>query len=379
MFFPKDTYNPSFFLVDMNFTATASETINEFLQEMGVSNPLAGQFVLSAIYFILAVLVGMIVYRVFERYFTSWAKKTKTKLDDEILANIKLPIYLAVIVIGLYYALTPLSILDPFSFQIRLVFSLIEILLVSFAITRIINVLIAWYADKSRKRKKDVSDHILFLLRRLLHIAVYVFAFLFILWAFGINLSGALVGLGVGGIAIAFALQNVLSDLFSAFTIYFDRPFEIGDFVILGGDAGTVKKIGMVSTRIQTLQGEELVVSNQELITTRIRNFKQMRKRRIVFGLGVIYGTPSSKLEKIPQMIKDIIEGIDITDVDRIHFKEFGNFSLNFEIVYYIRSKDYTKYMDIQQEINFKIKEAFEKEGIEMAFPTQTLFVKDDN
>ena len=363
----------------MNFTTNASEMINKFLEQMGISNPLVGQIVLSAIYFFLAIIIGMIVYRIFERYLTNWAKKTKTTLDDEILANIKLPIYLAVIVIGLYYSLTPLSILDPFLFQIKLIFSIIEILLVSFAVTRVINVLIAWYGERSRERKKDVSDHILFLFKRMLHITVYIFAFLFILWAFGINLSGALVGLGVGGIAIAFALQNVLSDLFSAFTIYFDRPFEIGDFVIIGSDMGTIKKIGMITTRIQTLQGEELVVSNQELVTTRIRNFKQMRNRRIVFGFGVIYGTPSSKLKKIPDIIKKIIDDIKIADVDRVHFKEFGNFSLNFEVVYYIRSKDYNKYMDTQQEINLKIKEAFEKEGIEMAFPTQTIFVKENN
>lgn len=363
----------------MNFTTDASEVINQFLQNMGVDNPLAGQFVVSAIYFILAILIGIIVYWVFERYFTSWTKKTRTKFDDEILSNVKLPIYLVVIVIGLYYAFTPLRILDPYLYQIRLIFSIIEILIISFAVTRVINVMIAWYADRKREKEKDVSAHILFLFKRLLHIVVYVFAILFILWAFGINLSGAVVGLGVGGIAIAFALQNVLSDLFSAFTIYFDRPFEIGDFISIGSDNGTVKKIGLISTRIQTLQGEELIVSNQELVTSRIRNFKQMKKRRISFGFGVIYGTPSIKLNKIPGIIKNIIDGIDKANIDRVHFKEFGNFSLNFEVVYYIRSKDYAVYMDKQQEINFKIKEAFEKEGIEMAFPTQTLFVKNDD
>ena len=379
MFCRKTLIILSFSVCVMSFTTNASEMINQYLQQIGISNPLIGQFVLSVIYFILAILIGMIVYRIFERYFTKWAKKTRTNLDDEILANIKLPIYLVVIVIGLFYALSPLRILDAYIFQITLIFSIIEILLVSFAVTRVINVFVAWYAERKREREKDVSDHLLFLLKRLLHIVVYIFAFLFVLWAFGINLSGAIVGLGVGGIAIAFALQNVLSDLFSAFTIYFDRPFEIGDFVIIGSDMGTVKKIGMVSTRIQTLQGEELVVSNQELITTRIRNFKQMERRRISFSIGVIYGTPLAKLEKIPDMIRDIINDIDLTDVDRVHFKEFGDFSLNFEIVYYIGSKEYAVYMDVQQEINFKIKEAFEKEGIEMAFPTQTLFVNKKN
>lgn len=364
----------------MNYTATISELVNEYLNNLGINtSPFIGQLIVSLLILILSIIIGIIVYRIFEKTLSTWAKKTKTTLDDEILANIKLPIYLAIIVVGCYYALTPLSILQPYKIQIALIFSFIEILLVTFAVNRVINVLVAWYAEKRKKRKKEMSAHLLFVMKKILHTIVYLFAILFVLYAFGINLSGALVGLGVGGIAIAFALQNVLSDMFSAFTIYFDRPFEIGDFVILGEDLGTVKKIGIVSTRIQTLQGEELVVSNQELITTRIRNFKQMRKRRISFSFGVIYGTPSSKLEKIPDMIKKIINAIDIADVDRVHFKEFGNFSLNFEVVYYIQSKEYNVYMDTQQEINLKIKKAFEKEGIEMAFPTQTVFVKGEN
>ena len=364
----------------MKFPATLAELLNDYMQDIGINTtPLVSQFMVSFLILILSIIIGFIIYRLFQKTFTSWAKKTKTTVDDEILANIRLPIYLAVFVIGLYYALTPISLLQPYETEITLIFTLIEILLVTFAINRVINVLVAWYAEKSKKRKKEMSAHLLFIMKKILHAIVYIFAILFVLYAFNVNLSGALVGLGVGGIAIAFALQNVLSDMFSAFTIYFDRPFEIGDFVILGDDAGTVKKIGIVSTRIQTLQGEELVVSNQELITTRIRNFKQMKKRRVSFNFGVIYGTPSSKLEKIPDMIKSIIESMDIADVDRVHFKEFGNFSLNFETVYYIRSKDYNTYMDTQQEINLKIKKAFEKEGIEMAFPTQTIFVKEEN
>ena len=169
-----------------------------------------------------------------------------------------------------------------------------------------------------------------------------------------------------------------LPAFFSAFSIYFDRPFEIGDFIIVGEYAGTVKKIGMKSTRVQLLQGEELVLSNSELTKTNIRNFKKMKKRRINFSFGVTYDTPLKKLKKIPDIIKDIInpEKIDFVDrLDRVHFKEFGDFSLKFDIVYYVKSDDYAKYMDTQQEINYAIKEVFEKEGIEMAFPTQTIFL----
>ena len=188
--------------------------------------------------------------------------------------------------------------------------------------------------------------------------------------------------LAIGGaataIVIGFALQHVLSDFFSAFSIYFDRPFEIGDYIIVGEYSGTVTKIGMKSTRVQLLQGEELVLANSELTKTSVRNFKKMKKRRISFTFGVTYDTTSKQLKKIPEIIKNIInpEKIEYIDrLDRVHFTEFGDFSLNFEVVYYVKTKDYVKYRDTQQEINFKIKEAFEKEGIEMAFPTQTIYL----
>ena len=352
--------------------------IDEIFGYFGINTaPLVSEVLTMVMLLIIWLFLGWIIYIIVERYLTRWSKKTKNKLDDEILKNIKLPLYLIIIIIGSYYALTPLSILQPFSAELAITFIIIEILLVTFVITRIINVLFAWYAEKQKEHKKDVSDHLLFILKKIIHAVVYIFAFFIILYAFNIDLSGVVVGLGVGGIAIAFALQNILGDIFSAFTIYFDKPFEIGDFIIIGSDAGTVKKIGIKSTRIQTLQGEELIVSNHELVNTRIRNFKQMRKRRISFTFGVIYGTPQTKLKKIPEMIKNIIDGMDLADMERVHFKEFSSSSLTFEVVYYIKSKDYVKYMDTQQDINLEIKKAFEKEGIEMAFPTQTILLKE--
>lgn len=353
--------------------------IHELLQSYGVNNSQTMSEILSmAVLIILWLFFGWIIYTIVERYLTRWSKRTKTKLDDEILKNVKLPLYLIIIIIGSYYALTTLSVLQPFANEIAAAFVVLEILLITFVITRIINVLFAWYSEKQRERKKDVSDHLLFILKKMIHAIVFIFAFFIILYTFNINLSGVVVGLGVGGIAIAFALQSILGDIFSAFTIYFDKPFEIGDFITIGSDSGTVKKIGIKSTRIQSLQGEELIVSNHELVNTRIRNFKQMRKRRINFSFGVIYDTPQVKLKKILEIVKSIIDGIDLADFERVHFKEFGSSSLTFDVVYYIKSKDYGKYMDTQQEINLEIKKAFEKEGIEMAFPTQTIYLKEE-
>ncbi len=363
----------------MQLTADLAESIDKFLEEAGFSfKPIVAEGIVAIMVFIVAILIGWVVYHIFERYFTKWATKTKTKLDDEILKNIKAPVYFFVILVGAYYGLESLTIVQEYSFIVGAIFSVAQILLITLIVIRVINVLVAWYGEREKKKRK-VSSHILFIFKKLLHLVVVIFALLALLAAFNVDLTGAVVGLGVAGIAIGFALQNVLSDLFSAFTIYFDKPFEIGDFVILGNDMGTIKKIGMMSTRITTLQGEELVVSNKELVTTRIRNFKKMRKRRIQFQFGVTYGTPLSKLKKIPDIVRNIIEDVELASPDRVHFKQFGDFSLNFDIVYYIDSSDYNKYMDTQQEINFRIKDAFEKEGIEMAFPTQTIFLKKPN
>jgi len=358
----------------MSIGASLSQFIDDQLGKVGINvSPIFSEIIVSVGIFVVSLLIGWLVYHIFERYFTRWAKKTKTNLDDAILANIKKPIYLFVIIFGLYFGLEFLTVLKPFSFGLSITFTIFEVFLVAFIITRVVNVLVAWTTE--RRRKEKMSEHILFLLRKVINAVVYVFAFLTILYIYRIDLSGVVVGLGVGGIAIAFALQSILADAFSAFSIYFDRPFEIGDFVVVGEYAGTVKKIGMKSTRIGLLQGEELVISNTVLTSSSVRNFKKMRKRRIVFTFGVTYGTHTIKLRKIPEMVKKIIEKNELSRVDRIHFKEFGDFSLNFEVVYYLNTRDYNKYMDVQQAINLGIKEAFEKEDIEMAFPTQTIFL----
>ncbi|MBA7493650.1 hypothetical protein ES702_04210 [subsurface metagenome] len=360
----------------MSIGAKGIDIIHELFEMIGINtSSLVEEVIVSVVIFALSIIIGWVVYHIFERYFTKWAEKTKTNLDDEILKNIKAPVYFFVILIGAYYSLDSLSYLKAYSGFLTAIFTVAQILLVTFIVIRVLNVLVAWYAEKSKKRGKKVSNHILFIFKKIIQAVIVIFALLAVLAAFNVDLTGAVVGLGVGGIAIAFALQNVLSDMFSAFSIYFDRPFEIGDFIIIGSDMGIVKKIGIKSTRIQTLQGEELVVSNNEMVNTRIRNFKKMKKRRIVFHFGVTYGTPSKKLEKIPDMVKKIVNSQELAEIDRVHFTEFGDFSLNFEVVYYMIKGDYVLYRDTQQQINFAIKGAFEKEGIEIAFPTQTIFL----
>jgi small-conductance mechanosensitive channel len=209
----------------------------------------------------------------------------------------------------------------------------------------------------------------------LLNFVIWVLALLFLLDNMGVQISAVVAGLGIGGIAVALAAQAVLGDLFSYFVIFFDKPFAVGDFIVVGDKMGVVENVGIKTTRLRALGGEQLVFSNTDLTNSRVHNFKKMERRRIVFKLGVTYQTSSEKLRRIPQMVKDIILSQAEAEFDRGHFASYGDFSLNFEFVYYVIGADYAKYMDVQQAINLAIFEAFEKEGIEFAYPSQTLFV----
>ncbi|MEX2284909.1 MAG: mechanosensitive ion channel family protein [Gemmatimonadota bacterium] len=192
----------------------------------------------------------------------------------------------------------------------------------------------------------------------------------------GIDITALVAGLGIGGIAVALAVQNVLGDVLASLSIVLDRPFEAGDFIIVGDAMGTVERVGVKTTRVRALSGEQLVFSNADLLGSRIRNFKRMYERRVVFGIGVVYQTPRGQLEQIPNLIRDIIQAQDGTRFDRSHFKSYGAFSLDYETVYYVLDPDYNRHMDIQQAINLAIFEQFENQGIEFAYPTQTVVLE---
>ena len=202
---------------------------------------------------------------------------------------------------------------------------------------------------------------------------LWIFAILLLLSNFGVEVTSLVAGLGVGGVAIAFALQNVLEDLFSSFAIYFDKPFTIGDFIIVDDQMGVVEKIGIKTTRIRALQGEEVVISNNELTTERVHNFKKLEKRRSLFEFGVVYSTDTEKMRKIPEMVREIIENKERTEFDRAHFKGFGDSALEYEVSYYVLSSEFKEFRDIHEKVLLDIKEKFEEEGISMAFPTRTV------
>lgn len=215
-------------------------------------------------------------------------------------------------------------------------------------------------------------------LRWLILFMAYSLILLLALQNTGVDVTSLIAGLGIGGIAVALALQNILGDLFGSLTIALDKPFVIGDFIVVGSEMGTVEHIGLKTTRVRSLSGEQLVFGNADLLSSRIRNYKRMSERRVVFGFGVVYATPPETLEAINAIVRRAVETQSNVRFDRCHFHRFGASSLDFEAVYYINSPDYNAHMDAQQAVHLSIVRAFRDQNIEFAFPTQTLYLSDN-
>jgi len=318
---------------------------------------------------VLRVLRGVILRRL-----TGFVERTATELDDLVADLLKRTRLFFLLVVSLYAGSLALTLPEVATRVISTVTVLVLLIqagiwgtgLVSFWITRYVR----------RKLEEDAATATsMAALGFVIKVVLWAVLLLLALDNMGVKIGPLIAGLGIGGIAVALALQNVLGDLFGSLSIVLDKPFVIGDFIIVGDLLGTVERIGLKTTRVRSLYGEQLVFSNSDLLNSRIRNYKRMYERRIVFSIGVTYQTPYEKLAAIPDMIREIIESLEKTRFDRAHFKEYGDFSLKFEIVYYVLTPDYNTYMDIQQAINLAICRRFEKEGIEFAYPTHTLFI----
>jgi small-conductance mechanosensitive channel len=325
-----------------------------------------------------------------KRKFKKIATKTKNDVDDliiELIEKIK-PIFYFYSAFFLGTQVLKINeILDKILYALFLVLMVYQIIIL---LQHVFDYLIDKFLAKSEKNqaeeentsKEDLIEDrenkraIAKFIIRFVKWGLWIIGIILILSNLNVNVSSLITGLGIGGIAVALAVQNMLEDVFSSISIFTDKPFKIGDYVVLGTESGTVKRIGIKTTRITTLEGDELVVPNKELTATRIRNYKRMQKRRISFKIGVTYDTEFKKLKKIPQMIKDILKGIELTELDRVNFTEFADSSLNFEIVFYIDSANYSVAVKTKEKINYQILEKFRKEKIEFAYPTQTVFLE---
>lgn len=358
-----------------NFSSSSVPVVEFSVPLIGVVDIVP--LVVSLGLFIGIIVVSKIVLVIVLRRIEILSRKTKNDFDDVLVAAIR--------------GIRPWMYTLVAAYVATQVFTLPEMLamvwkgVVSFAVTwQVIEILsrfIAYGTEKLITKKDDVDAEVdpnaataSALIRLIARIVLWAFGGIFILSNLGIEVTSLIAGLGIGGIAVAFALQGVLSDLFASFSIYLDKPFRLGDFVVIGSDSGTIEKIGIKSTRIKTLEGQQLVVSNAELTSARVENYKKMERRRVVSSFGITYETAKEKVKKVNAIVTDIITNIEGVTFDRVHFTTFGDSALLFELVYHIESSEYVAFLDIQQTFNFALLEAFAEEGIDFAYPTQTIY-----
>jgi small-conductance mechanosensitive channel len=326
----------------------------------------------------LAIIIGsMIFIRLFRKKMLNqikkWTRNTETKLDDYVISGIErfgLPILnFVAIYVGLSYLVLPEKVSKIIGTAFSVVFIFYLVRLISSMIRLTLEAFIG-RQEGGLEKLKQINGIML-----IINGVIWLLGLLLLFDNLGYNVTTIIAGLGIGGIAIALAAQNILGDLFNYFVIFFDRPFEIGDFITVDDKKGTVEYIGIKTTRLKSITGEQLVFSNSDLTNSRIHNFKRMEQRRVVFSLGVVYQTPTHLLEKMPTILKGIVEAQSGVTFDRAHFQKFGASSLDYEVVYFVGTSDFNQYMDLQQNINLEIFKVFAQEGIEFAYPTQSIYL----
>jgi small-conductance mechanosensitive channel len=327
------------------------------------------------------IVIGIILIPMFRkvllRPFRLLAGRTENKVDDYVIDSLEdfgLPILNILIV---YFGINYLTLSEKAEKYLHGAF----VVILTYYVVRLISSTVLLVLQSHVRRQEEGEEK----MKQLGGIMLLVNAFIWTIGALsifanlGYDVTTIIAGLGIGGIAIALAAQNILGDLFNYFVIFFDRPFEIGDFIVIDDKKGNVEHIGIKTTRLKSLTGEQLILSNSDLTKSRIHNYKRMNQRRIAFTIGVEYDTSLEQLKEIPGIIKSIISSVGDTTLDRVHFLTYGDYSLKYEIVYFVETSDYNRYADIQQEINLKIFEEFQKRNIKFAFPSQTIFMSPGN
>ena len=344
----------------------------QFLEHVYFGNPVQDWLIAAALVVVgvpvLRLVIGALAHRLAHA-----SARTNTAADDLIAELLKGTKLLFLLVVAAFLASLSLELPDPVSMLLRRIVLIGLFIQAALWITQAVNLLVERYREE-RLEQDAASVTTMTALSFVAKVAIWAIALLLILDNFGVEVTALVTGLGIGGIAVALALQSILGDLFASLAIVLDKPFVIGDFLKVDEYLGSVEAIGLKTTRIRSLSGEQVVLSNSDLLGSRVRNFGRMYERRIVFTIGVTYETPREKLERIPQIIREAVERQENTRLDRTHWKGFGNFSLDFETVYFVTVPEYAVYMDVQQAINHEVFQRFEEEGIDFAYPTQTIY-----
>ncbi len=304
------------------------------------------------------------------------SKKTETAIDDTLISifeDIKPPLYF---VVAIYASIQYLSVGSFLGKIFTILFIFVIVYEVVRAGQKIVHYGLEVYVEMQKREGEGVNHSLVNAGKTMASVLLWSIGILLILSNLGVNITSLVASLGIGGIAVALAVQNILGDIFSSFTIYLDEPFQVGDFIVVGADSGTVEKIGLKTTRLRTLRGEELVIPNKELTSARIQNLKRMNSRRISFSITVVYDTDNGKLNIFPDIIKRVINNIDHLEFVRCHLAELSDSGSAFEIVYLVDTSDHNVFMDAKHKMNVDILSQLEENEINLAYTTQTIVVK---
>ena len=342
----------------------------KMLYDAWYANPLSDWGAALAI--VVVVLAAAAILReVGARVLSAVSRRTATRLDDHLVLLVRGTNLWLLLPAALYLGSLVLELPPRLGAIIVAVATVTLLVQAAVWMSRFIS---SWVKVEAELRRAD-GDTVtaLGLLGFLGKAVVWALIVLLILDQLNFDITALVAGLGIGGIAVALAVQNILGDLFASLSILLDKPFVVGDFIIVGDEMGTVEQVGVKTTRVRSLGGEVIVFSNADLLKSRIRNYKKMFERRVVFSFGLEYGTTEAQIGRALEVVKSAVTRHERTRLDRAHFKGYGESSLDFEVVYYVLSPDYNLYMDIQQAINLQMLRTFAAEGIAFAFPTRTV------
>ena len=359
---------------------TVSQIINDIILNNSIENYL---LCLLSIFF--SIIIGRYMDALIERLADKLNKKKELEFDEVIVRALSLPIAIAIVLSGFYLGFNFLYTPQDLKTMINEGISTAFIICIIVFFDRFVSELVEKYlADAISKRTRmEIDDQIIILTKKIIRLIIWIVGLVLILSNLGYDVKTLLTGLGIGGLAVALASQNLVSNLIGGFIIITDKPFKIGNWINFSGGTGIVEDIGVRSTKIRSIDNSIIVVPNSKLVDETIQNVPSKNKWKVSSTIGLTYNTSADDLKKAMNIIKNIL--LNNPNIERepitIYFKEYGDWSLNIQVVYYIKNNRYNgyqKYTSTVNEINLKIKEEFDREGLEFAFPTQTVYLRRD-
>jgi len=348
----------------------------DFLQYQYFGNTVEKYLIALGVFF-LFMFGAIILHFLIKNIFGKIAEKTETKIDDTIVLILNKIAVFVLALGGLYFALKALIIPQNIWEVIENIFQVVLILKIIQAVTMFIDSLMDNYLAKYLASKGHFDLQLTRLIGKIINISLWVVGVSLILKVFNYDITAIITGLGIGGLAIALAAQDTLGNFFSSVSIIADRPFKIGDIIKFGTNEGTITDIGMRTTRLETYFGTQIVVPNSELAKSVVENLSKRKSRRCDGKIGITYGTKIAEVKKAITIIRGILDdNKEITEDFRVYFTEFDESAMRIEYTYFVKNPDeYDIFLKTKNSINLAIKEAFDKEGIEIAYPTQTIYM----